>query len=170
MSEERQPLNVSMAPVRSANIRGLMPRMPEKGHIKIGGLGQERPSQRGGTYQLPVKFDHFVVTTLERGKDGNFLVDTELHEKLKLGDKPTAIPIRFLFDDIDLVMQTRYACYAGKTLWCSGDGETASRISKVHNDGEPFKDGPRMVACPCHGRTPPMRVRISARSTAAFRP
>lgn len=133
-------------------IRNLIPRLPERGHVKIGGLGATRTSQKGNEYQLPVKYDHFRITTLERGPDGNFVMDKALHDKLGLGDTPTEIPVRLLYDDIALNMQSRYACYNGKTLWCSGDGVTALRASKNPTD-QPLPE-PFQVQCPCHRQDP----------------
>jgi hypothetical protein len=55
-------------------------------------------------------------------------------------EKPTDIPIRLLYDDQSLNMPTRYACYSGKTLWCSGDGEQAMRLDQ---------SGKQYAPCPC---------------------
>ncbi|MBW1953857.1 MAG: hypothetical protein JRI66_12390, partial [Deltaproteobacteria bacterium] len=49
---------------------------------------------------------------------------------------------RLLYDDIDLNFPTRYACYKGSRCWCSGDGETAQRLT-----GENGKY--QEVPCPC---------------------
>ena len=133
-------------------IRNLIPRLPERGHIKIGELGETRKSQKGGTYQLPVKLSFFKVTTLERGQDGNFVTDEDIHRVLG-SDKPTEIPIRLLYDDISLDFPTRYACYIGKTLWCSGDGESALRISAKPEDTKRLPE-PLTVSCPCHRQDP----------------
>lgn len=127
-------------PARGMSIRGLVPRLPERGKIKIGGLGQERTSQAGNKWQAPVKFDHFVITTLERGSDGNLLPDLAMRERF--GDKPTSLPVRLLFDDPTLNMPTRYACYKGRSLWCAGDGATAQRLND--KTGEHFE-----VECTC---------------------
>lgn len=139
-------------PRRPTRIRNIIPRLPERGHIKIGGLGKEQTSAKGGTYRMPVKLDHFRITTLERGEDGNFVIDRELHDKLGLGDTPTEIPIRLLYDDPDLSFPTRYACYVGKTLWCSGDGEMAQRRSA--DPTKPPLPEPLTVTCPCNRQDP----------------
>jgi hypothetical protein len=127
MPDDQTALPPIIARQRSLSIKNLTARMPERGKIKAGGKGAERQKQGGsGTYQMPVKYDHFVVTTLQRGQDGNFIKDTALHEKL--GEKPTDIKVRLIYDDIALNFPTRYACFNGRTLWCSGDGESAQRL------------------------------------------
>ena len=55
---------------RSLSIKNLCPGLVERGKIKIGMKGETRRSQSGGTYQLPVKLNHFLITTMERGQDG----------------------------------------------------------------------------------------------------
>jgi hypothetical protein len=53
---------------RGMMIRTLVPRLPERGKIKIGGLDpRARTAQSGREWQPPVKYDHFVITTLRRG-------------------------------------------------------------------------------------------------------
>ena len=43
------------------------PRQVEMGKIKIGGLEEKvRTSQSGNKWRAPLKYDHFVVTTLHR--------------------------------------------------------------------------------------------------------
>lgn len=127
-------------PQRSLIVKGLVPGLAERGKIKIGYKGQMIKSSKGTEFQPPKKLDHFLVTTLQRGEDGNFLRDEPLHQLL--GDKPKRIPVRLLFDDIDLNFQCRYACFVGRTLWCTGDGESASRLV---NANEPRQN----VTCTC---------------------
>lgn len=116
----------------------LEPQFPERGKIKIGKLGEKRRTRSGdGEYQMPVKLDHFIVTTLERGPDNNFVRDEQIHKLL--GDRPTEMPIRLIFDDISMNLQTRYVAFKGKKVWCQGNGETAVR------DGQ-------QRACPCPNR------------------
>jgi hypothetical protein len=117
-----------MLNVKSPIIKNLAPGLTEIGKIKIGKKGDTRQSSQGGTYQMPVRLDHFLITTLERGKDGNFVVDEELHKKLG-GVNLKRIPVQLMFNDIGMNFQSRYSCYTGKTLWCSGDGESASRLT-----------------------------------------
>lgn len=121
-------------------LKNLTPRMAERGKIKIGMKGPVRKSSGDKEFQPPQKLDHFVVTTLERGSDGNFVKDAAIH-KLLGDDRPRRIPVRLLFNDIEMNFMSRYACFVGRTMWCAGDGETASRVAK---DG-----GREQVRCPC---------------------
>jgi hypothetical protein len=147
--DENKNLPVAYAPGKSPLILNLMPGLTEIGKIKIGRKGEERTSQSGSKWRVPVKLDHFVVTTLERDKDDNFKVDDNIMKQL--GDKPHRIPIRLLFDSIEANFQSRYSCYKGKTLWCSGDGRGAFRLRDVVKLGEPTK---QEIICPC-GREQP---------------
>jgi len=117
-------------------IKNLMPGLTELGKIKIGRKGNMKTSSGGKEFQPPQKLDHFVVTTLERDETGNFIKDEEIHKML--GDKPTRIPILLVFDDITLNFQSRYACFKGRTAFCSGDGEHAIK-----------QDTPELIPCPC---------------------
>jgi hypothetical protein len=138
MTEEQEPY--AARPPRRMSIKGLIPSLPERGKIKIGMLGQRRTSRQGNEYQQPIRLGHFLVTTMERGEDGNLIVDKEIHRLLG-SDTPTAIPVRLLYDDVDLNCMTRYAAYQKKVLWCSGDGEFANRLQP---NGEHAS-----IRCPC---------------------
>lgn len=130
---------------RSLIIKNLCPGLAEIGKVKVGIKGRAIQSAKGTTFQPPQKLDHFLVTTLYRGPDGNYEVDREIHQKY--GENPRRLPIRLLFDDIELNFQCRYACFQGRSLWCSGDGETASRAA-VGNGGR------QEVPCPCGRQAP----------------
>lgn len=121
-------------------IKGLTPALPEKGKIKVGMKGAVIKSRAGNEFQPPVKLDHFIVTGLDRDQTGNYRRDEAVHSLL--GDKPKDIPVRLLYDDPILNFPTRYACYNGKVLWCSGDGEVAARLTE---DGK----NRTAVCCPC---------------------
>jgi len=109
-------------------IKNLNKRLVEIGKIKIGGHGAERKSANG-SYRLPVKFDHFKVTDLEKDDKDNFIPNEEIMKKL--GDKPKSLDILLLSDDIDKNFMTSYAMYQGNKCVCRGDGKTASkRITK----------------------------------------
>src|SRR5205085_4390887 len=87
---------------------------------------------------------------------GNFLTDRAFHERH--GDRPTEIPVRLLYDELELNFPTRYACFLGRTLWCSGDGETAVRLSdsppRNRAELEQLRPAPREVQCTCHRQDP----------------
>ena len=116
-------------------VKDLAPRAREDGKIKIGRKGGKTGED---TFRAPQKLDHFVVTTMVRGADGNFVRDDAFHRIV--GDKPTSLPVRLLFDEPSANLQTRYAAYQGRKLWCSGDGETA------------FREGEGERRCPCPNR------------------
>lgn len=112
-------------------LKYLNPRLAEVGKIKLGGLGEERTAKSGKKYRLPVKYDHFVITTTERDKSsGQFITDIELMKKMSEDLKPKEISIRLVYDEIDLNFYTTFACYQGKKLFCKGDGEKAEREGK----------------------------------------
>jgi hypothetical protein len=122
-------------------IQGIEPILPEIGKIKIGCLNTDNPKQTkdGKTWYPPKKFDHFVVTTLDRDATGNFRKDEEVHKII--GEEPKSIPIIFIYDDPSLNLFTRYASFEGHRLFCCGDGVTAVRKDKG-------KD-PIEIKCPC---------------------
>ena len=123
-------------------IKNLVPRLAERGKIKIGEKGQVKPSQQGEQFAPPKKLDHFLVTTMQRDAAGRMLPDLELMRKLApQGDKLKELPVMLLFNDPDINFLTRYACYTGNRLWCWGDGEGAQRLGA--------DDKYQAVACPC---------------------
>ena len=129
-------------------IKNFIPRLAERGRIKIGEKGELKTSQGGKQFSQPKKLDHMVVTTMQRDAAGRLLPDTELMGRLHPGGgKITEIPVRLLYDDPDLNFFTRYAYYQGSRCWCSGDGETAQRLT-----GENGKYAP--VPCPCEKQDP----------------
>ena len=117
------------APRNALFIKNLCPGLMEVGKIKIGKKGNVRKSQSGADWQPPQKLDHFLITTMQRGEDGNYLQDDNLTKRFApSGDPLRSIPVRLIYDDIALNFATRYICYYGKTVYCSGDGETALRL------------------------------------------
>lgn len=142
MNDELLPVRLRTGPMM---IKGLTPSLPERGKIKVGMKGETITSQKGNKFQPPVKLDHFIVTGLDRDETGNYRRDEAIHKML--GDKPKDIPVRLLYDDPILNFPTRYACYAGKVLWCSGDGEVAARLTE---DGKARKE----CVCPCARKEP----------------
>lgn len=105
-------------------IKNLNKRLVETMKIKIGGKGAERTGKKG-KYRIPVKYDYFVVTGLDKDGTDNFIPDAGIMEAL--GDKPKKLDILLLTDDIDKNFQTAYAAYKGSKRFCMGDGETAER-------------------------------------------
>lgn len=103
-------------------------RIPELGKIKIGGLGESRPTKSGGKFRLPRKDDFFTITGLVRNKDGDLIPDVPLMASLtrQYGDKDgklRQLPIRLLSDNMDQILQARFCCYGGRTCWAWSDGE-----------------------------------------------
>jgi hypothetical protein len=131
-------------------IYDLLPTLAEAGKIKIGGLGETREKRGGGSYRLPVKYDHFVITTSnERTPEGDLIPDEILMAALDRdeNDKLTRIPIYLHSDEIEEVFPSAYACYAGKKLHCRGNGREAMRweIRDGRRTGES-----KEVACKCN--------------------
>jgi hypothetical protein len=124
-------------------VKGLTPQLAERGKLKIGEKGEMKTSQGGKQFTLPRKLDHFLITTMQRDAAGRLMPDVALMARLKPeGGKITEVPVRLLYDDIDLNFLTRYSCYRGNRCWCSGDGEAAQRFT-----GENGKY--QEVPCPC---------------------
>ena len=107
------------------------PRISELGKIKIGGLGEERKARGGGTFRLPVKHDHFTVTTMQRDAKRNLIVDEDLMKSLveegyaDADGKVRRLPVSCLSNDPEEVMQTAYVAYEGKKLAAKSDGKEA---------------------------------------------
>lgn len=128
-------------------IKNLTPQLAEWGKIKIGERGETKTSQGGKTFAQPRRLDHFLVTTMQRDAAGRFLPDTAIMSRLTpKNGKLTEIPIKLLYDDLDLNFISRYACYRGARCWCSGDGESAQRLN---GEGKYVT-----VTCPCERQDP----------------
>lgn len=111
--------------------KGLSPRLGEIGKIKIGGKGPLTKSSGGKKFHPPIRFNSFLVTTTERGPDGNYIPDKEIMDKL--GKDPKELRIKLPFDSIDMNFFTSYQLYSGKKLQCKGDGITAEWRNKEGN-------------------------------------
>jgi len=121
--------------------RVLQARMAEVGRIKIGGLDETvRTTRDGAKWQAPVKFEHFVITGMDRDAKGNFTRDEVLHSII--GPQPKELKIRLLYNDVELNFRTELALYSGKSCVCRGNGEVAQQLDKT--TGELIE-----VACPC---------------------
>ncbi len=125
-------------------IKNLKVKLLEIGKIKCGKLGQERSTKDGrGTYRLPTKLKHFLVTTTQRDETGNFTPNIAIMKQIaetvnEPWDHLTSIPVYLIFNSIEENFYTTYTCYKGKTLICTGDGETATNFTT----GEE-------ISCPC---------------------
>jgi len=121
--------------------RVLQARMAEVGRIKIGGLEENvRTTTSGQKWQAPTKFDHFVITGMDRDAKNNFTRDEVIHSII--GQQPKELKIRLMYNDIELNFKTELALYQGKTCVCRGNGEVAHRLDK--DTGELIE-----TACPC---------------------
>jgi len=130
-------------------IKGIVPALAEGGKLKLGGLGETRKSRKGEDYRMPVKLDHFIVTTTERdASTGDLIIDDEMMAALPKDEDGHCrqIPIVLHDDDIERVFPTTYALYQGRTLVCRGDGESATRFEVKNGEKTgAFKD----VDCTC---------------------
>ena len=126
-------------------VKGLMPGLMEVGKIKIGIKGDLVKSKDGNEFRLPQKIDHFRIVKNERDENDDYVLDEQIIETIK-GNPAAAfdkdgnivgIPVRLLYNEIDLVFPTQYVSYVAGKLSCSGNGE------KAHT-----RDG-RETKCPC---------------------
>lgn len=108
----------------------LRPRICELGKIKIGGKGEARQARDGGTYRLPVKYDHFIITTMNRDKDDGLLQDVELMASLKefadADGKLRTLPVAVLSNEIEDVIECNWMWYVGQKMAGKSDGEEAT--------------------------------------------
>lgn len=132
-------------------VKGLMPGLMEVGKIKIGIKGDMVKSKDGNEFRLPQKIDHFRIVKNERDENDDYILDEEIlsiiaNNQNALYQKDDqridgigliGIPIRLLYNEIDLVFPTQYVSYVNGKLSCSGNG-----IKGTTRDG-------RKVACPC---------------------
>lgn len=113
-------------------IKNLGRRLVETHKIKIGGHGAVKKG-KNGDYRLPVKFNHFLVTGLDKDNNDNFIVDQGIMDQV--GKEPKSLDIMLLSDDPDKNFMTAYQLYTGKTCACRGDGEVATRIKTKDDNG-----------------------------------
>ncbi len=132
-------------------VKGLMPGLMEVGKIKIGIKGDMVKSKDGNEFRLPQKIDHFRIVKNERDEKDDYVLDEEIlsiiadnqntlyqkDDRRIDGAGLIGIPIRLLYNEIDLVFPTQYVSYVNGKLSCSGNG-----IKGKTRDG-------RETACPC---------------------
>lgn len=132
------------------SIKILRQGLPILGFVKLGMSGGKR---NDGGQKPPVKFDHFEVCYRERDANDALCPDTETMEKIisagastcggcKRSEAiglpqgcPTAMPILLPYDDTELCFPNKLAWFRGRTVFCTGDGETATRRT-VDETGE----------------------------------
>lgn len=126
-------------------IMDIEPGLAEIGAIKIGGLGEERKSQRSGQpYRLPVKYDHFVILTKQKDDKGNYIVDPIMKKwgfSGTVDEGPVELEIYLLYNDPTANFLTSYRQYKGGKCLCSGNG-----IEALKADGTKIKCNPK--SCP----------------------
>ncbi|MGO4605211.1 hypothetical protein AB4142_02665 [Variovorax sp. 2RAF20] len=116
-------------------LKGLALTPPVIGRISIG-----RVVEKDGR-RLPEKDDGFTVTSQVQGRDG--WITHPLDEQLRQapGAKLRSIPVRLLFDAVDLNLRANYSMFDRKTSrpLCVGNGETCRRSTP---------SGMQMLPCP----------------------
>ncbi len=110
----------------------LQVRPQQLGRVKIGRLGELRNKGKSNEFRLPVKLDHFIVTTNVRDPEtGNFIRDERIHEKV--GDKPMELSGLLMYASVEENLHTEMVQYKGRgskgKIW-SCDGEKAINIAK----------------------------------------
>jgi len=137
-------------PGRSLLLQNFIPHLPEVGKIKIGRKGKWVEDGQGNKrYQQPEKLKNFLITTLDRDDNNNLIVNEQIHKLLgdttKDHDGLKIVPIRLPYISLPLNFQSRFSCYKGKSLLCSGNGIKAQR--NVGTTTDPFLT--KTIDCPC---------------------
>lgn len=111
------------------------------GHSKI------TPKSGGESRALPVRDDHFGITTLVQNKSDRSWERDPIEKTLKKGkEKLIAIPVTIAYNDPNLNLNNRYSAFDNKKgrVLCSGNGEKARRSTEA---GVQDIDCPRPEAC-----------------------
>jgi len=129
-------------------------RPQELGKIKIGGKGDHRPvkGKPGETFQLPVKYDHFVVTTRNRGPDGNFVKDARIHGHPLVGDTPTELDAVLMYHDLEENFLSSMVQYKGRKRTVECDGETMCDLLSGDLGACPRTPGGKECTCKPYAR------------------
>lgn len=100
-----------------------------------------------GDKALPVKDDHFTLTTLYQDRKTRVWEEHSLQKTLTKGEeKLRAIPVRIAYNDVNLNLHNSYSAFdpqTGRAL-CVGNGVRARRITE---EGVKEIDCPRPEAC-----------------------
>lgn len=122
--ETENPPTINEPPCVKNSIVNFPLQLGELGKIKIGKKGEEKKSKSGTKFKLPVKLDHFIVTTTEKNSQTDqFIIDDEIMGML--GENCTKIPVTVPYNDIDLIIPNSYTHYEKSKCVCRGDGEHA---------------------------------------------
>jgi hypothetical protein len=127
----------------------LPPRLPALGMIKLGRLKPKVTSQKGNDFQPPEKLDFFLVTTRNRGADGNFTIDQAVHDVV--GPKPTHLDVRLPFDSRPENFYAQMVHYKGRTRELECNGETCTKVA-THVKAPCERRAGRECACKPYGR------------------
>lgn len=126
-------------------VKGITIAPPVVGRITMG--HSKSIVKSGETRYLPIRDDHFGITTLVQNKSDRTWEAHPLEEKLKkANEKLVAIPVTIAYNDPNLNLQNRYSAFDNKTgrVLCAGNGEKARRST---SEGVQNMDCPRPEAC-----------------------
>lgn len=141
---------VPSAPKLNIN-KGITLTQPVIGRITMG-----HTVIRGEGKALPVKDDHFSLTTLvqdgatrawnEHPLQKEILVKKKDKEKGDAKDKLRAIPVRIAYNDLNLTLHNSFSAWDSQKgrILCCGNGVTARRVTE---EGVKEIDCPRPEAC-----------------------
>jgi len=118
---------------------------PAVGRIMMGHTEVRQSKTDGETRALPVKDDHFTITTLVQNPDRTWQRHP-IEQAIARDDQPiTEIPVRLAYNDPGLTLHNRYTAFGpkGRPL-CVGDGDKAKRLT---DRGMISIDCPRNHAC-----------------------
>ena len=78
--------------------------------------GNKLAPREGKTNQLPKALDHFLITTLQRGSDNNFLLDEPLMNSLPqdADGKIRRLPVTILSNNLNEVVRQQWLWYVGQ--------------------------------------------------------
>lgn len=135
----------------------MAPRKLELGQIKIGGKGAKKTSAGGNDFAQPVKYDHFIVTTMERDKaTDNYIKDARIHAIV--GERPVELDGFLMDPEVEDNFHSEMARWEGRTKKVSQcDGKV--RVDLKTGVTEPCQcaNMPREQKRPCK---PYMRLHI----------
>lgn len=136
-------------------IKGLAITMPVIGRISIG----KRVEANGK--MLPAKDDEFHVTSLVKGRDGQWVEHPLVNELERTSNsKLRAIPVRLVCNKPELNLRAEYSAFDPQTgrPVCAGDGEACRRrmpdgsVQQLPCPGADACDFARKARCKLYGR------------------